>query len=245
VLTRQITPPKHARQAERRDPPGVLAWHSAAERNKLLIPWRLAVSITFAEQPRCLRVAWVLHDLFNARTGFCNASNPYLAKLIGLPANKVQEALDKLDKDGAIRRLITPPGPGSNRWRAIYPATEILSVLGEGSPLPGGVTGNPQQPGVQTLRRRPRIPRTEIERARLAAGVGRNGSARDLLDDAPAAVDGSLNGHRSELRDEAAAEGSNVIRLPPPGPCTVMQAAKGRKVFDRLFDGLDEEASRH
>ena len=29
-----------------------------------------AVSMTFAQQPRCLRVAWALDHLFNAKTGY-------------------------------------------------------------------------------------------------------------------------------------------------------------------------------
>src|SRR5258708_39952592 len=32
-------------------PPGALTWASAAERNRKLIPWRRAVSMTFAVQP--------------------------------------------------------------------------------------------------------------------------------------------------------------------------------------------------
>lgn len=75
-------------------PAGALTWRSNAERNKILIRWRLAVCIAFAEHPRCLRVALgALDHLFNTKTGFCNASNTYLAKLTGLPISKVQEAL--------------------------------------------------------------------------------------------------------------------------------------------------------
>jgi hypothetical protein len=117
-------------QAEKRIPPGSLAWSTAAERNKLLVLWRLAVSIAFGEQSRCLRVAWVLDHLFDTKTGFCDASNPDLAKFTGLSVRKVQAALEKLEKDGAICRLITAPVPGENqRWRGIWPSTEILCVI--------------------------------------------------------------------------------------------------------------------
>jgi hypothetical protein len=165
-------------------PSGALTWGSAAERNKRLMPWRRAVSMTFAEQPRCLRVAWALDHLFNAKTGFCNASNPYLANVIGLPVNKVQEALATLESDGAIVRVVTL-APGRQRWRAIYPATALLPSLGSpsprgvtgsppprgvtGSPPPRGVTGRPHLLGVQNLSKRTRFPKTELERARLAA----------------------------------------------------------------------------
>ena len=37
-------------------PRGVLTWRSAAERNKLLNVWRLAVFAMFAEQPRCIQL---------------------------------------------------------------------------------------------------------------------------------------------------------------------------------------------
>jgi hypothetical protein len=173
-------------------PPGVITWRSNAERNKLLIPWRLAVCIAFAEYPRCLRVALgALDHLFNGKSGFCNASNTKLSKLTGLPVNKVQEALVKLEDDGAIRRLITAAASGSQRWRAVYPATSILAVLGEGVTPMVGVTGNPHVAGVHNLRRRVRLPKTEFERAQLAATIRQqrenpeHGSNRRTSEDEP------------------------------------------------------------
>jgi hypothetical protein len=131
--------------------------------------------MTFAYQPRCLRVAWALDHLFNAKTGFCNASNPYLTNVTGLPENKLQEALATLESDGAIVRVVTV-APGCQRWRAIYPATALLPSLGSppprgvtGSPPRIGVTGHPHLLGVQNLSKRARFPKTEHERARLAA----------------------------------------------------------------------------
>jgi hypothetical protein len=162
-------------------PPGALTWRSNAERNKLLIGWRLAVCIAFAEHPRCLRVALgALDHLFNTKTGFCYASNTHLAKLTGLPISKVQEALAKLEDDGAIRRLITDAAPGRQRWRAIYPATSILAVLGERVTPTVGATRNPHLVGVQNLRRKgPRLPKSELERARLAAKLRQDNAHRD------------------------------------------------------------------
>ena len=66
-------------------PPGALTWASPAERNRKLIPWRRAISQTFAERPRCLRVAWALDHLFNAKTGYAYPTNADIANMIGLP----------------------------------------------------------------------------------------------------------------------------------------------------------------
>ena len=93
-------------------PSGALTWGSAAERNKRLMPWRRAVSMTFAEQPRCLRVAWALDHLFNAKTGYAYPLNKHLADMTGLPINKVQDALLAQENDGAILGItrVTPGG---------------------------------------------------------------------------------------------------------------------------------------
>jgi hypothetical protein len=80
-------------------PSGALTWGSAAERNKRLMPWRRAVSMTFAEQPRCLRVAWALDHLFNAKTAYAYPLNKRLVDMTRLPINRVQESLES---DGAL-----------------------------------------------------------------------------------------------------------------------------------------------
>ena len=82
----------------------MLAWHSAAERNKLLKQWRRAVCVYFGEQTRCLRIAWVLGDLFNAKTGYAYPNNRYLADETGIAENKVRAALLALEQSGAIVR---------------------------------------------------------------------------------------------------------------------------------------------
>ena len=105
-------------------PSGALTWGSAAERNKRLIPWRRAVSMTFAVQPRCLRVAWALDHLFNVKTGYAYPPNKHLADMTGLPINKVQEALATLESDGAIVR-VTMVWHG-RKQRVIYPANALI-----------------------------------------------------------------------------------------------------------------------
>jgi hypothetical protein len=149
-------------------PPGALTWDSPAQRNRRLRAWRKAVSLTFAEQPRCLRVAWALDHLFNARTGFCNASNTYLASETGLTPRNLQKALAALESDGALVRGVTVQ-KGGQRWRAIYPAKAILTVMG--SRLPVDMGGHVHQVDVQNLRRIPRMPKSQLAYARLAAGV--------------------------------------------------------------------------
>lgn len=182
-------------------PSGALTWGSAAERNKRLMPWRRAVSMTFAEQPRCLRVAWALDHLFNAKTGFCNASNPYLSNVTGLPVNKLQEALATLECDGAIVRVVTR-APGRQNWRAIYPATVLLPSLG--SPPPRGVTGHPHLLGVQNLSKRTHLPKTELERARLAAKLRqeREASERGTVVGCPSS-EATGDGKGTRLTEEA------------------------------------------
>ena len=84
----------------------------------------------------------------------------------------MQEALEKLESDGAIVRVITAPAAAAKDGARSTPATELLpspTVMGVGSPLPEGVTGNPHQPGVHNLRKKPRLPKTQLDYARLVA----------------------------------------------------------------------------
>ena len=134
-------------------PSGVLTWGSAGERNKRLMRWRRAVSMTFTHQPRCLRVAWALDHLFNAKTGYAYPHNKHLAEMTGLPIIKVQETLLKLESDGAIvrRTIVLPNGQPQ---RVIYAATALLpNTEGVGPPLSVGVVGRPPWVGVGGHRR--------------------------------------------------------------------------------------------
>jgi hypothetical protein len=155
------TPPDDTNPAPR----GVITWHSPAERNRLLDVWRLAVFAMFAEQPRCIRLAWVLANLFNARTGYAFASNGWLTKNTLLAENKLREALAALEQAGAIQRVWATHADGQKQ-RLIFPATGILPrpTVGQG--------GEPQQVGPQNLStKRVRLPKTEHERALLAHDI--------------------------------------------------------------------------
>jgi hypothetical protein len=84
-------------------PPDALTWRTATQRNRVLWPWREAVNRKFAERPRCLRVAWLLDCLFGL-DGYAFATDSWFERKIGLPINKVQEALLALEQGAAIIR---------------------------------------------------------------------------------------------------------------------------------------------
>jgi hypothetical protein len=154
-------------------PQGVLKWRSAAQRNRLLKIWRKAVFGIFGEQSRCVRVSWALADLFNARTGYAYPSNAWLADECLMAENKVQATLRTLELGRAIvRGWVVHNG---QKRRVIYPASALV-------PTPTvGVGGHPQQLGVLNLSKI-RAPRTELERARLAAQI-RDQKASPVADD--------------------------------------------------------------
>jgi hypothetical protein len=133
-------------------PSGALTWGSAAERNKRLRLWRRAVFAIFREQPRVIRVAWVLTDLFNVKKGYSFPSNPYLAKETNMAVNKLRETLGMLESGGAIIRAdVTNPASGQTQ-RVIYPANAIIPrpTLGHGGGSPTlGQGGSPSSRGTR------------------------------------------------------------------------------------------------
>jgi hypothetical protein len=186
-------------------PSGALTWASAAQRNRKLIPWRRAISMTFEVRPRCLRVAWALDHLFNAKTGYAYPLNEHLADMTGLPINKVQEALLTLESDGAIVR-VTMVWHGQPQ-RVIYPAKALIPTpaVGVGVTPTMGVGGHPQQVGVHNLIKKVRLPKTELERARLAAKVRqeREASERGTVLGCPSS-EAAADGKGTRLTEENA-----------------------------------------
>jgi hypothetical protein len=148
-------------------PRGVLPWRSPSERNKLLDAWRLAVFAMFAEQPRCIRLAWVLANLFNAGT---DTPSPATAGSPKHPHRGEQAARGAggARSGGAILRVWVPR-PNNEKQRVIYPATGVL-------PRPVG-HGEAPAVGHQNLSKRPRLPKTQLEYARLAASTRCDGEA--------------------------------------------------------------------
>jgi hypothetical protein len=119
-------------------PDGALTWKSAAARNRLLRLWRREVFARFGEQARCIRVACLLMDLFNVKTGYAFATNRYLAEETNLWENKLRETLLLLESGGAtIRANVMNPATGQDQ-RVIYPAVAIIPrpVLGQGGGAP-------------------------------------------------------------------------------------------------------------
>jgi hypothetical protein len=167
-------------------PRGALTWRSSAERNRMLKLWRGAVLATFGDSSRCVRLAWVLSDSFNAKLGYAFATNGWLARETFIAENKVQATLAALEQGGAIMRTWVVRQNGQKQ-RAIYPSRTLI-------PTPTvGVGGDPQQPGVHNLSRRtPRLPKTQLEIARRfamareerAARGAKKGPSEDELQDA-------------------------------------------------------------
>jgi hypothetical protein len=192
----------HTTAAERKHiaPSGALTWDSPAQRNGLLKVWRRAVMTMFGEQPRCLRVAWALDHLFNVKTGYAFPTNGWLAEETSLKENKVQSALKELEDGCAIVRGWVTHSNGQKQ-RVIYPARAIIPTH-RGTPTVG-VGGDPQQVGVHNLRRRPRLPKTQMDYARLAAASRERGTATEP-DLAPSPVASSVgcpsNGASFEVR---------------------------------------------
>lgn len=117
-------------------PEGALTWRSAKQRNVALWAWRNAVSREFAERPRCLRVAWSLDSLFGG-DGFAFPADSWFERRIGLPVNKVQQALLALENGGAIiRASAIVDGLAQRR---IWPSSQIIppTVGGDDTPHRG------------------------------------------------------------------------------------------------------------
>jgi hypothetical protein len=153
-------------------PSGALTWGSAAERTGQLTRWRRAVFSIFGEQPRAIRVAWVLTDLFNIQRGYAFPSNAYLAEQTNMAVNKLRATLEILESGGAIiRAQVINPATGQTQ-RVIHPATAIIPrpALGHGGRSPTlGQRGEPQQSGHQNLRRILRIQSSQMALAKAVS----------------------------------------------------------------------------
>jgi hypothetical protein len=150
-------------------PPGALTWKSSAERNRQLRIWRRAVFAIFGERPRCIRLAWVLTNLFNVNRGYAFPTNQYLAEATNMWVSHLREALLILESGGAIIRANVTNPTTDQIQRVIYPAAAIIPrpALGHEGRSPNlGQRGEPQQAGHQNLRRTPRIQSSQIALAK-------------------------------------------------------------------------------
>ena len=209
-------------------PSGALTWGSAAERNRQLRLWRGAVFSIFGEQPRVIRVAWVLTDLFNLKKGYAFPSNSYLAEQTNMAVNKLRATLGILENGGAIIRAdVINPATGQTQ-RVIHPANAIIPrpTLGHGGSPTLGQRGEPQQPGHQKLRRIPRIQSSQIALAKAE-------SARrdERKEPAGAAVVGPEEGRP---RSEATCDDPHLSSIAPAARATGIERAVGNRPGDAL-----------
>lgn len=121
-------------------PECALLWHTPAKRTRALRDWRRAVFIIFGQQPRAIRMACVLRDLFHARDGFAFARNGHLAAEAAMTERHTQETLMVLEKGGAIVRA-TAIVKGK-RMRVIYPAIAVIERAKRDA-SPGAWRGTP------------------------------------------------------------------------------------------------------
>ena len=218
-------------------PSGALTWTSTKDRNRVLKLWRHAVFAVFAEQPRAIRIASVLVDLFNVKKGYCFATNAYLAQETSIAANKLRATLLILEDGGAIIRAnVTNPDTGQVQ-RVIYPATAIIPrpALGQGASPTLGQRGEPQQAGHQNLRRIPRIQSSQIalakadsERRDERTRHGECGSA-SALEPASAAAVGPEDGHPTS---EATRDDPRLSSTAPAARAKGIERAVGNRPCD-------------
>lgn len=149
-------------------PPGALEWSDQKSKAHALRSWRRAVSITFPESGRMLRVAWALEWFFGTQ-GFAYCSDAFLASETGVAVNKIQAALRDLEAAGAIVRLHAWISR-RERQRRIFPVSKIIehpTVGWVGTPH-NGTKLHPTVGGLDTYRRRNGLP-SEMMAARRSA----------------------------------------------------------------------------
>jgi hypothetical protein len=143
-------------------PDGALTWASAEQRKRALQSWRQAIFSYFGNSARAIRVAWVLAELFNVKSGFAFASDGYLAKATGLRRNKLADTLTALQQDRAIIRVHVEIN--GKMQRRIYPSAALVHPN-------SGYGGIPQKKGGQNMSgtARLRLPRSQLALARIQA----------------------------------------------------------------------------
>ena len=122
---RPVQPERRRRKFidEKTTPHGALVWRTARQKAKLFDEWRVAVGKSFPKSARDLRLAWTLEWLFG-EMGFAYATDGYLSRKLGIPANKIQASLSVLESGGAIiRASVFVRGEAQRR---IWPSSEII-----------------------------------------------------------------------------------------------------------------------
>jgi hypothetical protein len=121
---------KSKRRFEAGIPEEALTWKNSKQRSTRMFEWQCAVSNEFATSVRLVRIAWLLGTL-SLRDGYAFATDSYISEKLGIPLNKVQQALTELDRAGAIVRA--SHFVGGKAQRRIWPSTKIIP------PTAGGI----------------------------------------------------------------------------------------------------------
>jgi hypothetical protein len=159
------------RHFEAGTPADALTWKTPKQKYKGMFAWRVAVMVKFVGHDRPVRIAWLL-DCLCWKEGFAFATDSYISKTLGIPLNKVQQALTQLERAGAIIRASS--FVDGKPQRRIWPSTKIISPATGGMDTPRDGRGDtPRNGGTDSLQypttpRRGRISATQ-QAARLDA----------------------------------------------------------------------------
>ena len=142
-----VQPARRRRQFidENATPLGALVWRTARQKAKLFDQWRVAIGKLFPSSARVLRVAWALEWLFG-QEGFAYATDSYLSRKLGIPVNKIQAALQDLERAGGIIRASV--FVQNKPQRRIWPSSQIV----QRSPPSVGGRDTPHQDAQTTPR---------------------------------------------------------------------------------------------
>jgi hypothetical protein len=132
------SPTKWKRHFERGIPKDALTWNTARQRWSRMLGWQIAVSTEFAGSARALRIAWLLSSLCQ-RDGYAFPTDSYISETLGIPVNKVQQALTELERAGAIIRASS--FVAGKPQRRIWPSVKIIPPTAGGDGYPPGRPG--------------------------------------------------------------------------------------------------------
>lgn len=97
-----------------------LSWRTRSQKAKALDDWRVEVGKMFSESPRVLRIAWALEAMLGTTKPYARVTDSYLSRKLGIPRNKIEAAMAKLERSGVIvRASIVVDG---KTHRRIWPA---------------------------------------------------------------------------------------------------------------------------
>jgi hypothetical protein len=126
-------PKKWKRHFERGIPKDALTWSTARQRAARMFGWQCAVTTNFASSARVVRIAWLL-SLLCQKEGYAFPTDDYISKTLGIPLNKVQQALTELERAGAIVRASS--FVDGKPQRRIWPSIKIIPPKAGGMDTP-------------------------------------------------------------------------------------------------------------